>query len=183
MVRRCRDQSSNTSAGAAFRALSLRAAQVIGFAKKIATRMGLRSHTMFTLSHGTGFLGLFVSATVLPGNSEIVLVAVFTKFPDLFWEASVVATIGNTLAGMTSYAIGRIFPNQAESRALVWIKRYGEWMLLLSWIPMIGDAMCVAAGWLRINTWLALLMLTVGKCARYLALAFGWTWFAATWLA
>ena len=135
------------------------------------------------LSSETSLWGLllsaFVSATILPGNSEIVLVAVLAKFPNLFWESIVVATLGNTLGGMTSYAIGRVMPNKADSKALAWLKRYGEWALLLSWVPLIGDALCVAAGWLRINPWLVLPMLAIGKCARYLGLAFGWTWFAA----
>ena len=128
------------------------------------------------------FVSAFVSATILPGNSEIVLVAVLAKFPKLFWETIVVATLGNTLGGMTSYAIGRIFPGKTEVKALAWLRQYGEWVLLLSWLPVVGDAFCVAAGWLRINPWLALLMLALGKCARYLAVAGGWSWFAATML-
>lgn len=128
------------------------------------------------------FLSAFVSATILPGNSEIVLVAVLAKFPALFWQTIAIATLGNTLGGMTSYAIGRVVPNKADSKALAWLKRYGEWALLLSWVPLIGDALCVAAGWLRIDPWLVLPMLAIGKCARYLALAFGWTWFAAGWI-
>ena len=126
------------------------------------------------------FISAFVSATILPGNSEIVMVAVLAKFPNLFWETIVVATIGNTMGGMTSYAIGRIVSNKAESQALGWMRRYGEWALLLSWVPVIGDALCVAAGWLRINPWLALVMLAIGKCARYLVIAGGWTWMSST---
>ena len=122
-------------------------------------------------------LAAFLSATLLPGNSEIVLVALLAKFPALFWQSIIIATIGNTLGGLTSYAIGRIFSGKAESRALDWLRRYGEWALLLSWVPLIGDALCVAAGWLRINPWLALLMMAIGKFARYLAIAAGWPWF------
>ncbi len=140
---------------------------------------------MFEFSPDVGLWGLlvsaFVSATILPGNSEVVLIAVLAKFPALFWESIVVATLGNTLGGMTSYAIGRAFPKRIEGKALEWMTRYGEWALLLSWVPVIGDALCVAAGWLRINPWLTLLMLALGKCARYLALALGWSWFAAAW--
>ena len=118
---------------------------------------------------------------MLPGNSEVVFIAVLAKFPALLWQCIAVATIGNTLGGMTSYGVGRAFPNKIkENTALSWLRRYGEWMLLLSWVPLIGDALCVAAGWLRINPWLTLLMLAIGKCARYLALAFGWMWFAAS---
>ena len=126
------------------------------------------------------FISAFVSATILPGNSEIVMVAVLAKFPNLFWETIVVATIGNTMGGMTSYAIGRVVPNKVERKALGWMRRYGEWALLLSWVPVIGDALCVAAGWLRINPWLALVMLAIGKCARYLVIAGGWTWMSST---
>ena len=142
---------------------------------------------MFDFSSAQSLWGLatsaFLSATILPGSSEIVLFAVLAKFPNLFWQSIVVATIGNTLGGLTSYAIGRIFPSKVEGRVLAWLKSHGVWVLLLSWVPLIGDALCVAAGWLRINAWLVLLMLAVGKCARYLALAFGWTWLAANWLA
>ena len=126
------------------------------------------------------FISAFVSATILPGNSEIVMVAVLAKFPNLFWETIVVATIGNTMGGMTSYAIGRVVPNKVERKALGWMRRYGEWALLLSWVPVIDDALCVAAGWLRINPWLALVMLAIGKCARYLVIAGGWAWMSST---
>ena len=126
------------------------------------------------------FISAFVSATILPGNSEIVMVAVLAKFPNLFWETIVVATIGNTMGGMTSYAVGRIVPNKVERKALGWMRRYGAWSLLLSWVPVIGDALCVAAGWFRINPWLALVMLAIGKCARYLAIAGGWAWMSST---
>lgn len=138
------------------------------------------------LSSQSSLWGLFfsalVSATILPGSSEIVLVALLAKFPTLFWESIIVATVGNTLGGMTSYVLGRFVPNKLEGKAIAWLTRYGEWALLLSWVPLIGDALCIAAGWLRINAWLALAMLTIGKCARYLALAFGWTWLAVNWV-
>ena len=148
----------------------------------------LAPHLVFDFSPAAGLWGLaasaFLSATVLPGNSEIVLVGVLAKFPTLFWQCIVVATVANTLGGMTSDGIGRVLPKKPEkSKAFAWLQRYGEWMLLLSWVPLIGDAMCVAAGWLRINPWLTLLMLAIGKCARYLAIAAGWTWVAGKWFA
>ncbi len=140
---------------------------------------------MFDFSPDAGLWGLaasaFLSATILPGNSEIVLFAVLSKFPALFWESIVVATLGNTLGGMTSYAIGRAFPKRIEGKAHAWLSRYVKWALLLTRVPIVGDALCVAAGWLRINAWQALLILALGKCARYLALALGWSWFAKEW--
>src|SRR5258708_12876551 len=75
---------------------------------------------MFDFSAEAGLWGLFisafVSATILPGNSEIVLVAVLAKHPQTFWAAIAVATIGNTLGGITSYWLGRLIPHKADTR-------------------------------------------------------------------
>ena len=134
-------------------------------------------------SPDTGLLGLFVSAfvsaTLLPGGSELVLLAVLHAYPEIFWPAIAVATIGNTLGAMSSYGIGRLVPNRAEARAVTWLRRHGLWALLLSWLPVVGDALAVGAGWLRLNPWLSLLALAVGKLLRYLVVAGGWRWFAA----
>jgi len=51
------------------------------------------------------------------------------------------------------------------------VQRYGSPALLLSWVPIVGDPLCVAAGWLRLNPWLATLFIALGKFARYLAVA------------
>lgn len=138
---------------------------------------------MFDFSPDAGLWGLaasaFLSATLLPGNSEIVLVGVLAKYPQLFWQAIAIATLANTLGGMSSYLIGRLLPRKLDSRALRWLQHHGEWALLLSWVPVVGDALCISAGWLRLNAWISLLMLAVGKLARYVLLAGGWTWIAA----
>ena len=142
---------------------------------------------MLDFSPDAGLWGLaasaFLSATILPGNSEIVLLGVLAKYPSLFWQCIVVATIANTAGGMTSYLIGRLIPQRdgatlkaTQQRALSWMREHGEWALLLSWVPLVGDALCVAAGWLRVNPWLALLALALGKCARYLAVAGAFSW-------
>jgi len=113
----------------------------------------------------------FLSSTLLPGSSEAVLAAVLLADPARLWPALAVATIGNTLGGLTSYAIGRLLPSRAESRALDRVNRYGAPALLLSWLPVVGDALCVAAGWLRLNPWWTTLYIALGKFARYAALA------------
>jgi membrane protein YqaA with SNARE-associated domain len=51
------------------------------------------------------------------------------------------------------------------------VRRFGALALLLSWLPVIGDAMCAAAGWLRVPWWAATIAMAAGKLARYLALA------------
>jgi membrane protein YqaA with SNARE-associated domain len=138
---------------------------------------------MFEWSGDTGlaalFVAAFVSATVLPANSEIVLIAVLRAFPERFAEAIVVATVGNTLGGMTTYGLGRLLPARTVplARALAWVRRYGAWALFLSWVPIVGDAMCAAAGWLRIGVLPALAAMALGKLARYLAVAQAAAWF------
>src|SRR5215208_6044844 len=101
---------------------------------------------MFEWSAGTGlaalFAAAFVSATVLPANSEIVLAAVVKGYPDRLWAAIAVATVGNTLGGLTTYGLGRLLPRKRlpAERHLAWIRRYGAFSLLLSWVPIAGDA-------------------------------------------
>jgi membrane protein YqaA with SNARE-associated domain len=132
---------------------------------------------MFEWTGDTGlaalFAAAFVSATVLPANSEIVLLAVLKAFPERFVEAIAVATVGNTLGGMTTYGLGRLVPERKvpDARAVAWVRRYGAWALLLSWVPIVGDAMCAAAGWLRVGMLPAFAATALGKLARYLAVA------------
>jgi membrane protein YqaA with SNARE-associated domain len=118
----------------------------------------------------------FLSATLLPGNSELALLALLQQKPALLWPALAVATVGNTAGGLTSYAVGRLFPRPPENRALRWLERYGPAALLLSWVPVVGDALCVAAGWLRHNLAAAAVFIAVGKFARYAVLAAGFVW-------
>jgi len=96
---------------------------------------------------------------------------VLSAYPQQFWPALAIATLGNTLGGMSSYLIGRIIPQRAALKGLKWVQRYGSPVLLASWVPIIGDPLCVAAGWLRINPWLSALFMAIGKFARYLAIA------------
>ena len=117
------------------------------------------------------FASSFLAATLLPGGSEFVLAGVLNAYPQQYWPALAVATIGNTLGGMSSYLIGRIIPQRTEIKGLKWVQRYGSAVLLASWVPIIGDPLCVAAGWLRVNPWLAALFMALGKFARYLVIA------------
>lgn len=117
------------------------------------------------------FASAFVSATVLPGNSEIVLVAVLRAFPERSAQALLIATLGNTLGGLTTYGVGRLLPQRKApgGRSVAWVRRYGALALLFSWVPVVGDALCAAAGWLRVPFWSSALALLLGKLARYFA--------------
>jgi membrane protein YqaA with SNARE-associated domain len=124
------------------------------------------------------FAASFLAATLLPGGSEAVLFGVLKLHPQLYWPALALATLGNTLGGMTSYFLGRFLPQRAPDpthprleRALAWSRRHGAPVLLLAWAPLIGDALCVAAGWLRLNALWSALWMGLGKFLRYLAVA------------
>ena len=117
------------------------------------------------------FTASFLAATLLPGGSEAALYSVLKLYPDQYWPALGVATLGNTLGGMSSYLIGRIIPQNKDLPGLQAAQKYGSSALLLSWVPFIGDPLCVAAGWLRFNPWLSALFMGFGKFARYVAIA------------
>ncbi len=117
------------------------------------------------------FTSSFLAATLLPGGSELALVAVLKMHPNQYWLALGVATLGNTLGGLSSYFIGRVIPQKQSLRGLPALKKYGSPALLLSWVPVIGDPLCVAAGWLRFNFLLAALFIALGKFARYWVIA------------
>jgi len=117
------------------------------------------------------FVASFLAATLLPGGSEVALYGVLKLHPDQYWPALGVATLGNTLGGMSSYLIGRIIPQKKDVPGLQAARKYGSPALLLAWVPFIGDPLCVAAGWLRLNPWLSALFMGFGKFARYVAIA------------
>lgn len=119
------------------------------------------------------FVSAFVSATLFPGASEAVLLALVSQWPHSLWVTVAVAAVANTLGSMTSYIIGRFFPKKVSNRALDWLAKWGEWALLLAWLPIVGDALPLAAGWLRISWFKSLIFIFVGKAMRYTALAFG----------
>jgi len=124
------------------------------------------------------FLSAFVSSTVLPGGSEAVLMLLAAESAGDKLVLLTVATLGNTLGGMTSWALGRViawrFPARRiaakEQRAIARIRRWGSPALLLSWLPVIGDPLCLAAGWLRVHWLTSLSFIAIGKALRYAVL-------------
>ena len=117
------------------------------------------------------FLGSFFAATLLPGGSEAVLFGVLKSYPETLWPALFIATLGNTLGGMVTFGMGWLLPQTQQLKHVEKLRRYGTPVLLLAWVPLIGDALCLAAGWLRLNWWHAALFMAVGKFARYCVIA------------
>lgn len=136
------------------------------------------------LSLASLFASSFLSATLLPGNSEVVLVAMLLSGVSQPWLLVLIATMGNSLGGLTNVILGRFFPLREKSRwqekAVGWLKRYGAATLLLSWMPVIGDLLCLLAGWLRISWGPVLFFLCLGKALRYVLMTWvtlqGMTW-------
>ncbi|MBN6709857.1 DedA family protein [Haemophilus haemoglobinophilus] len=127
------------------------------------------------------FASAFLSATVLPGNSEVIFVALSKSilfahgfFSTELWSIIFIATLGNSLGSMTTYWIGCWFPKFSQNRPHFWaldkIKRYGIWVLLLSWLPIVGDMFCALAGWLRLNWLYSAILICIGKFLRYVLL-------------
>jgi len=132
------------------------------------------------------FFSSFFAATLLPGGSEAALFAVLKGYPEMLWIALAIATIGNTLGGMVTFGMGWLLPQRKggskaaghppayssrvqtqQLRHVEKLRRYGTPALLFAWVPLIGDALCLAAGWLRLNPWQAALFMAIGKLARY----------------
>jgi membrane protein YqaA with SNARE-associated domain len=124
------------------------------------------------------FLSAFVSSTLLPGGSEAVLMLLAANSAGDKLVLLAVATLGNTLGGMSSWALGRFiawrFPARRfaakQQRAIARIQRWGSPALLMSWLPVVGDPLCLAAGWLRIHWLPSLAFIAAGKAARYAVL-------------
>lgn len=125
------------------------------------------------------FFSSFLAATLLPGGSEALLL--WMNFQQEYSPVLLLlaATSGNTLGGLSSWVIGRWiryrFPGAGlhkprQQKALTWIEKHGAPLLLLSWVPIIGDPLCVAAGWARIHWIWSTLFITLGKGTRYAVL-------------
>ena len=121
------------------------------------------------------FAASFAAATLFPLPSEAALFAYLQLHPDNAALGVTIATLGNTAGGMTSYLIGRLIPERTQSRlspkAIGSVRRYGAPVTLLAWLPIVGDALCVAAGWLRVNWIAALGFMAAGRLARYVVVA------------
>ena len=116
------------------------------------------------------FAASFAAATLVPLPSEAALFAYLRLHPESATLAVATATLGNTAGGMTSYLLGRLLPPK-EMKGIPAIQRYGAPALLLAWLPLVGDALCVAAGWLRMRWPAALAFMAAGRLARYVAVA------------
>jgi membrane protein YqaA with SNARE-associated domain len=129
------------------------------------------------------FFSAFVSATLLPGSSEVVMTALVTAYPDIVWWAFLAATAGNVSGCLLSYGMGygarqgferfQRVKVDLEHPLVQRLRRYGPPALFLSFLPLVGDVLVVAAGWLKLPLGPSMLWIAAGKATRYLVLVLG----------
>lgn len=123
------------------------------------------------------FIAAFLAGSFIPFNSETVMLGFLIAGADpvgtLFW-----GTVGNVLGSLFNYYVGslgkeewivrytKVSPEKLE-RGKYYVHRYGAWAGLLGWVPLLGSVVTVALGFLRVNVWLSMLAIAIGKYARY----------------
>ncbi|RGP35743.1 YqaA family protein [Pseudotabrizicola alkalilacus] len=128
------------------------------------------------------FLAAFAAATLIPAQSEAVLVALILSASHPIWLLVSVATAGNVLGSVVNWVMGRFLIRYSNRRwfpfsqtqmdnATRWYARWGRWSLLAAWVPVIGDPLTFVAGVLREPLWRFVLIVTLAKGGRYLVLA------------
>jgi len=137
------------------------------------------------------FLSAFLSATLLPGSSEAVLLGMLASETGAPLGLVATASAGNILGALVNWAMGRSFlllkdrrwfplKDATNVRAQVWFSRYGIWSLLFSWVPIIGDPLTLIAGVLKVPFWRFLLFVSLGKVFRYALIVALWQNWIAT---
>lgn len=124
------------------------------------------------------FLGSFLASTIIPMSADVLLIGILAWGGNV-WLCLLVATIGNWLGGLTSYWIGWIGKWEWIER---WLKvkeeklirqkknidRYGVWLALFTWLPLIGDLFAIALGFYKISPWSSAIYMLIGRFARFL---------------
>ena len=134
------------------------------------------------LGYGGLFLGSFLAPTILPLSSEAVLAAMVLGGFDPV-ACVLVASAGNSLGGMTSYFLGyvgkwawveKFFARNRDrvARVKAWADRYGSRAALLCWLPVVGDPLAIALGFVRSPAWQVGFYMLAGKFLRYTV----WVW-------
>ncbi|GBU08373.1 membrane protein [Bacteroidales bacterium] len=134
---------------------------------------------------GWGYLGLFwgcfLAATVFPFSSDAIFLASLALGSNTFL-AILWATLGNWLGGLTSYWVGyagkwqwlekwfKVKPETLEKQKSK-VDKYGSWLALLTWLPLIGDVFAIALGFYKTNFYATAFFMLIGKFLRFVVLA------------
>ena len=136
------------------------------------------------------FGSAFLSATLLPGSSEAVLLGLLANGTGQPALLVVAASLGNVAGATLNWGMGRYFQlfkdrswfpikDATNARAQTWFARYGIWSLLLSWVPIIGDPLTLVAGIMQVPIGRFLVFVAVGKVLRYALIVLAWQYWPA----
>lgn len=136
------------------------------------------------------FASAFLSATLLPGSSEAVLIGFLASGTGQPALLVAVASLGNIAGAVVNWGMGRYFTHFKDRpwfplkdatnvRAQAWFSRYGIWSLLLSWVPIVGDPLTLVAGVMQVSIGRFLLFVTIGKVLRYGLIVTAWQLWAS----
>ncbi len=126
-------------------------------------------------------ISAFISSTIAPGGSEAVLAYMVSENRQPLEWLIAVATVGNTLGALTTWGLGVLaakkYPvenvlSQQRQKSVNVVKKWGGWALLFSWLPVIGDGLCFAGGWLRLSLFSSIVAIFLGKAIRYTAVVY-----------
>ncbi|GAB6010597.1 YqaA family protein [Viscerimonas tarda] len=129
------------------------------------------------------FLASFLAATILPFGSEVVFVALIAAGMDA-WTCTLVASTGNWMGGMTNYYLGHLgkiewiekylkIKKEKIEKIQHWLKGKGAAMAFFSFMPVVGDVIAVALGYMRANVYVVNISMFLGKFARYVVIMYG----------
>ncbi|MCM2679299.1 YqaA family protein [Echinimonas agarilytica] len=123
------------------------------------------------------FLTSLLAATLLPGGSEAALLAAHLNQWAPTFQLFIAATLGNTIGGLITFWMGiqaaryrtpeQLAQKNQQLKYLTYVRRWGAWALLFSWLPIVGDIICLAAGWLKLPYLKTAIAMFIGKAARY----------------
>ena len=133
-------------------------------------------------AYGGLALAAFIAATLLPAQSEALLAGLVIGTDHPAWALVLAAGTGNVAGSLVNYALGRGLerlrgkpwfpvPEAALERAQRWYAKGGRWVLLLAWLPVVGDPLTAVAGMMREKLWVFLPLVAIGKFGRYAAVA------------
>ncbi|KAF3982185.1 MAG: DedA family protein [Methylococcales symbiont of Hymedesmia sp. n. MRB-2018] len=127
------------------------------------------------------FFSAFIASTIAPGGSEILLAYMVSEQMFNSEVMVLVATIGNTLGAFTTWFLGVLaakkFPAEEwlsgkKQKSLYFVRKWGVWSLFFSWLPVVGDGLCFAGGWLKLPFVFSSVIIFVGKAMRYIFVAY-----------
>lgn len=128
------------------------------------------------------FLGTFLASTVIPFSADVLYITALltTSNP---WVCLAVAVAGNWLGNLTTYGFGwigrwdwieklfKVDRGKLEKQK-AYIDKYGIWLALVSWLPLVGDVFSIALGFYKTNPWLTALLFLIGRTLRFLVWTF-----------